>query len=303
MIIPSETSKTETIPSESDISPSEYDPAESVAPVEKGQGPPSYDDTFRAPMPGPARDDATGPRVNHIYIKEANHSVKGEWTIDPTIRVPPSLLASLDKGEERVNLRLHSQNGSVQGRVRLISDQPTKSFLHASSQNGSVALKILSRYNQRFRLRLHSQNGSVTARIPSDFEGPVTFRLRNGSLKFSEAVQRRVAHHSQTEKSGKAFIGDWSTSGYADIGDDLEAWSGDELILSSENGSVKIEYAEESPEFARGASDGRSGEGPLKSLWRKIVGDPVPPPSESASASMSSPVMYPAPPVVADRKN
>ncbi|KAG8864068.1 hypothetical protein FRB96_006941 [Tulasnella sp. 330] len=273
MIVPSETSKTGTAPSGSQISASKYNASETGAPVEVGQSPPSYDDAniIRAPIPGPmANGVGTRSRVNHIYIKELNRSVKEEWTIDPTIRVPSSLLAPLEKGEERANLRVHAQNGSVQVKVKLISNQPTKSFLYASSMNGSVVLKILSQVNQRFKLKLQAQNGGVTAQIPSDFEGPLTFQIKNGSLKFSEAVLRRVAHQSQSETAGKAFIGDWSTSGYAGLGDEVEAWGGDEIILSAENGVIKIEYADESPE---GALAG----GVLKYFWRRLMGDPEPP--------------------------
>lgn len=152
---------------------------------------------------------------------------------------------------------------------------------------------------------MHAHNGSVTAWIPSDFEGPVTFSTKNGTLKFSDPVQRRVAHYSRSEKTGKAFIGDWST-GYADIGDDVEAWSGDELILSSENGSIKIEYAEESPET--GASDAGSGEGALKYFIRRFMGGPAPNPGprEPASTTMSSISMSATgsrPPVTADWKS
>ncbi|KAG8864069.1 hypothetical protein FRB96_006942 [Tulasnella sp. 330] len=302
MIVLSDTLKTST---RSNIPSSEYDAAEPGTPVGDGQNPPSYDLSILGMTPGPARaDTATGPRVNYIYIKRANHDIKGEWTIDPTVRVPPSLLSPLDEGEERANLRLHSQHHSVRGKVRLISDQPTKSFLHASSPNGSVTMKILSRQNQRFKLELHSPNGNVTAQIPPDFEGPVTFRALNGSLKFSELVKRRVAYHSQSEGVGKAFIGDLSTSGYADIDDDVEAWSGDELILSAENGRIKIEYAEESPELASGAGASERS----WNFWKKFMRGSAAPPAPIESLSMltsstSLPTGGPRPAVLMRRKN
>ncbi|KAG8864113.1 hypothetical protein FRB96_006987 [Tulasnella sp. 330] len=282
MLVPSKVSKTETSRSESDILLSDYDTAESGPLVQNTH---SYDhvhsNTSRTPnIASPARDDViTAPRVNHIYIKEQNgyHNAKVGWTIDPTIRVPPSLLASLEEGEARANLRLHTQVGSVTAKVRLISDQPTKSFLYASSEHGSVTVKI----NQHFKLKMDSQNGTITAQIPSDFEGPVTFEMTNGSLKFSELVQRRVAHYSFSEKTGKAFIGDWTTSGYADLGDDVEAWGGDELILSLENGNIRIEYAQESPEMA-------PGEGALTYFWRRLMEGLAPPPALTGPALTTS---------------
>ncbi|KAG8982913.1 hypothetical protein FRB93_007734 [Tulasnella sp. JGI-2019a] len=273
MIVPSQYSSTTdsgSITSESDISPSEFDSSKSYPTPEKGQGPPSYDDATdgRRSVPAPSPSVDTRPRVNYICIKERNSSVRGEWSIDPRIKVPASLLAELDKGEERVNLRLHSQNGSVSGVVRLVSDQPTKSFLHASSQNGSVTMKVLPRGNNSFKLQMGSQNGRLLVQIPSDFEGPVTFTFGHGSFTFSEAVERRLAHYNRADRRGKAFIGSWETSGYADIGDDEEAWNGDELELSAQNGSVRVEFAEE-PTVVR--VDSESGGGPF-SFMRRFMG-------------------------------
>ncbi|KAG8982915.1 hypothetical protein FRB94_007699 [Tulasnella sp. JGI-2019a] len=224
-----------------------------------GQGLPSYNVATHsdASVPGsPIQEPqvTTFPslRVNHICIKEQTNSVKGEWTIDPNVRVPASLMAGMQEGEERVNLALHSKNGSVAGKIRLISDLPSKSFIYASSQNGSVTMKFPVRHNQRFYLKAHSQNGSVTARIPPDFQGPVTFMTKNGSLKFSDRVEKRLAHLTRSDNAGKAFIGSWEASGNADIGaGGGEDWAGDELVLSSEGGSIRIEYADEPSEFSK----------------------------------------------------
>ncbi|KAG8982911.1 hypothetical protein FRB94_007703 [Tulasnella sp. JGI-2019a] len=266
MIFPPD-SKNATTVSGSDLATSEYDHSESSAVPEKGQGPPSYNDAT-----GSANDAfVTGPRVNYIYVHERDGHIKGEWTIDPTVTVPPSLLAELKEGEERANLRLHSQDGHVAGRVRLVSDKPTKSFLFASSKDGHVKMSILSRQNQRFKLKMHAQDGSVTAQIPSDFEGPISFMLKDGSLKLSAGVERRLAHFSRSGKNGKGFIGSLETSGYADIGDNTEAWAGDELILSSRDGNIRIEYIDEVPETVEGGSS----KGGFKGFVRKVVEIPA----------------------------
>ncbi|KAG8982914.1 hypothetical protein FRB93_007735 [Tulasnella sp. JGI-2019a] len=249
-----------SITSESDVTLSEFSSPKSHASTEKEQSPPSYDDATgpRCPVPAPSPSVDTRPRVNYICINGQNNSVKGEWNMDPRINVPTSQL----KGEERVNLRLLSQNGSVSGVVRLVSDQPTKSFLHASTQNGSATMTVLSRGNNSFQLKMDTHNGCLLAQIPSDFEGPVTFTLGNGSLTFSKAVERRLASYNPTDKRGKAFIGSRETSGYANTGD---AWNGDELELSAHNGSVQVEFAEE-PSVV--GADSRPSGGPFDFMKR-----------------------------------
>ncbi|KAG9028480.1 hypothetical protein FRB95_006422 [Tulasnella sp. JGI-2019a] len=270
---------------------SKTETALSDGPSESGatnEAPPSYGDaTGRRgmPTPVPCREvEASRPRVNNIYIKEKNSGVKGEWIIDPDITVPLSLLPEVEEGEERVNLRLHSNNGSVAGKVRLIGDQPTKSYLHASAHNGSVQMKILSRQNQKFNLKAHSHNGNVTVSIPIDFEGPVTCTTKNGSVKFSQAIQQRLTQLGRSDKTRKAFIGSLPTSeqNTTDAKDknDLEAWSGDELILSSANGNLRIDYTQE-------GSD-ETGSGGLKDFLRRFMGGSSPAPSDLTSSSASS---------------
>jgi len=218
--------------------------------------PPSYSAYPAASGSAGSADESI--RANHIYIHEGNDSVRGSWTIDPNVQVPPAFLPELPPGQERNNLDLGSRNGVVEGKIRLISDQPTKSFLNATSSNGAVSIKILSRSKQRFYLNAESNNGSVTVHIPSDFEGPVTFTNGNGSTRFSEAVKGRLAHFNTANMVGRAFIGSVATSGFADVkGDSKTEWHGDELVLRSNNGKIRVAYVEEEPEEVAGEGSGR----------------------------------------------
>ena len=81
-------------------------------------------------------------------------------------------------------------------------------------------------------------NGSVKVAIPSDFQGPVTFRKGHGGIKFSDAIQKRM-----TQFGTMWFIGDFESSGYGE--GNVDEWAGDELILETMNGSTKVEFQEE----------------------------------------------------------
>lgn len=110
----------------------------------------------------------------------------------------------------------------------------------------------LSRQNQRFHLKAESSHGSVTVYIPLDFEGPLTYNTGDhGSIKFSEAIQQRLAHFGGPGGVHKAFIGSLEASGFADVDDDSE-WTGDELYLSTTYGSIKVYYTSEGQEPGSG---------------------------------------------------
>ncbi|KAG8864072.1 hypothetical protein FRB96_006945 [Tulasnella sp. 330] len=270
---------TEFTASESNPTETKYDPPEAGPSTPVAQAPPAYDDAAYCddandytPPPNPS----STARVNHICIKEQSENIKGEWTIDPNVRVPSSLVSRIQPGEAGQNLVLESKNGSVAGKVRLISDKPSKSIIHASSHSGSVTMKFPQRFNQRFYLKAHSQNGNVTARIPPDFQGPVTFMTKNGSLRFSDRVQQSLVHLSRSDKAGKAFIGTQGSLGFANVGEaGGESWHGDELVLSSENGTIRVEYVDEPTEFQKIRED-FTGDGPIRGVvkyaFRKISG-------------------------------
>ncbi|KAG8864070.1 hypothetical protein FRB96_006943 [Tulasnella sp. 330] len=275
----SEKATTKVTPSESNNMDIEYvppgispdDPPEAGPSTQAAQAPPSYDGSNYPPPP----NISATRRVNHICIKEQREDIKGEWTIDPNIRVPSSLVDQIQQAEAGANLVLESKNGSVAGKVRLISDKPSKSIIHASSDAGSVVMKFPQRLNQRFYLKAHSRNGSVTARIPPDFEGPVTFNTKNGSLKFSGRIQKSLIHFNRSEKAGKAFIGSRGALGNDDPEEDgEEAWDGDELVLSSERGNIRLEYADEPSEFKK-VKDDFKDTGPISGVvnytMRKIL--------------------------------
>lgn len=87
-------------------------------------------------------------------------------------------------------------------------------------------------------------------RIPRDFSGPVTFTSSaTGQTVFSSEVHQVFTPFSRVDNVGKGFIGDFASSGYGNqTGDDDRTeprWDGDELILQSDYGKIKIFYADE----------------------------------------------------------
>jgi hypothetical protein len=62
----------------------------------------------------------------------------------------------------------------------------------------------------------------------------------NGSLSFSEAVSADLTFFRGFSKTRRGFVGDFS--GWTE-GED--GWKGDEAILETKNGSVKVYYDDE----------------------------------------------------------
>jgi len=92
--------------------------------------------------------------TNHLYLFSEHSSVKGEYVIDPSMKIPPSLLPPLSPEEseaDRKHLRIHSTNGSVNAEIWLLS-QDAKPFDSKTPTKRTV-------------LDLGSEHGSVTARV------------------------------------------------------------------------------------------------------------------------------------------
>ncbi|KAG9050161.1 hypothetical protein FS837_007460 [Tulasnella sp. UAMH 9824] len=210
------------------------------------------DSGFTNPPPynsaGPSSPPPTSPpsaRVNHLYIYRHNDSVRGSYTVDVDLVIPPQLLPNPVPGEALHNLKLASNNGGVTGDVVLVGRGDKRASLVAESKNGGVKFKVLSRRSCPFRLVAQSSNGAVTVYIPRDFIGPITSTTDNGGLDLSDAIKQTYYAFSEDGKATKGFIGDWTSSGYGDILQSGGEWVGDELVVGSKNGRVKVYYIDE----------------------------------------------------------
>lgn len=165
--------------------------------------------------------------------------------MDVDLVVPPQLLLNVVPGETTDNLKLSSNNGAVAADVVLVGRGDKRASLVAESKNGSITFKLLSRRNCPFRLTAQSGNGRVSVYLPRDFIGTLTSSTNNGRLDLSEGIKRNYNVFSDDQRAAKGFIGDWSSSGYGDAVQMGAAWTGDELVVGSRNGAVKVSYVDE----------------------------------------------------------
>ncbi|KAF8590729.1 hypothetical protein K439DRAFT_1627469 [Ramaria rubella] len=183
------------------------------------------------------------PPTNFLTIFRPNQSVKGSYTIDPSLPVPPGTTPSNGSDGKQLNARLASQNGAVDVTIELrrSGDSKGPARLEASSHNGSVTVAVHDARLNRFRLHAASQNGSVTVRLPPTFEGSISTNLEWGKLVFSTAIQARLTTFSENGSEGRFFVGDYAGSGY----ENEETWLGDHLRAQTRNGRVRISFLDE----------------------------------------------------------
>ncbi|KAG8876550.1 hypothetical protein FRB97_004103, partial [Tulasnella sp. 331] len=184
--------------------------------------------------------------VNCLYIREKREPIRGAWTIDPAIRIPPGLLAGVKSKKRMDNLNLYSWE-QIQALLTLASGTPTKSHLVVESHQGMVQVDIVSRLNQRFHLTASSKHGPATIYLPRDFEGPITFKYSTVQPYFSEQLLARMTLFGRDNKQGTAFVGDWSQfgDGKRDKNGKYEHWNGDELVVSTRRYGARICYSDE----------------------------------------------------------
>ena len=130
-------------------------PTYSLGPSLPGD-PPGASTDARAQQPGHLTQ-TTLPRVkpcNYLSLTRTVNSVKGVFVVDPTLRIPSSLLPALEDGEtedDRKNLRLVSSHGSVDVNIFLLAGE------RGESETGTA----------RTRMLVGSYNGSIVARLVS----------------------------------------------------------------------------------------------------------------------------------------
>ncbi|KAJ7488113.1 hypothetical protein FB451DRAFT_1391064 [Mycena latifolia] len=192
---------------------------------------------------GPQAPDDVKP-TNFLSLSRGNGSIKGTYVIDPRVKIPPSLLPPLAPDETeaaRRNLFMHTSSGSVDVDLFVVGDGEVKGKkvnMFIKSSNGSLTARIHAPIPARppIHLTAHSANGSITLHLTRSFRGPVTARARNGSVKFSGALEAEVTTFGEAERTRRCFVGDFSDWAEG------EAWGGDEVIVESGNGSVKIQF-------------------------------------------------------------
>ena len=104
----------------------------------------------------PALAPPTQP-INFFSIVHGIGAIKGNYTIDPSLSIPTSLLPPLAEGqteEDRENLRLETRNGSIDVHVFLVNDKAVDTkggetkptTINICSNLGAVFAKIVSAF-------------------------------------------------------------------------------------------------------------------------------------------------------------
>lgn len=187
--------------------------------------------------------------TNHLHLFNEYSSIKGEYVIDPGMNIPNSLLPPLCPEESeanRKNLSLHSKNGSVSAEIWLLGDRefeskkPTKrTTLDIGSEHGSVTARVHTIHGVApFLLTVSARNGTVNVTLPRSFNGLLLLTTRHGSVSLTDTLSENCTHLSQVDLTRRYFVGDFSTV------DDSE-WTGDEVRVDAEHGSIRIKYFEE----------------------------------------------------------
>ncbi|KAJ8509467.1 hypothetical protein ONZ45_g8363 [Pleurotus djamor] len=197
--------------------------------------------------------DAGNP-TNHLYVRTGNQSINSAYRIDPTLRIPQSLLSDVAASvaaNARNSMQAETQNGSICINVGLElpnngSTQRLKASLYLRTDNGSVQARIApTTPRPPFRLSAVSSNGSVSVYIPRSFHGPVSLESGNGTIRLSREVKRDLIVLSEEGGRQKGFIGDlgdYSYDGHTEHGVGMNL---DELSLRSGNGMISVYFAQE----------------------------------------------------------
>lgn len=230
--------------------------------------PPSY--TSRPQEPLLSTTSSLPKPSNFISISKLNGSVKGTWVIDPTLVVPTSFLPALAENETRKNFSVSSKNGMIdvdltimQANDNIAAESKKSAVIYLSSHNGMLTAKLhrpprsLSFPRPSIFITISAYNGHINLRLPRSFLGPLTITTSHGSVRFSPDVVAAVTTFSDM-RTKKCFVGDYSTWR------DGETWTGDEAVIESKNGSVRIQFDDEVvPEGSKS---------PLFTMWSKLFG-------------------------------
>lgn len=258
----SETTETQLPPSSEGLPPAytppsyaETTPAESSAGDSVGL-PPSFSD-------GPSTSTASSiprpplvPPSNFLTIERGNNSIKGTYSIDPTLSAPPGVVRPVGNDNRDLHLLLKTTNSSIKSVVDVVKSVDAKgpARLQAQTTNGSITLTIHDPQQNRFNLRAITTNSSINIYIPRKFTGPVTTRTTHGSVTFAPSVQEQLRTFSEVASEAKYFIGDYVSTGY----ENEETWLMDQLFVQTTNSSIRIYYADDESDQA---SDDPKGKG------------------------------------------
>jgi hypothetical protein len=155
---------------------------------------------------------------------------------------------------KRVTVYIKAKDGRVRARLvcffhGLVSHSPV--LTPSATQHDPPPSFPLPRPS--ISLIMHAHDGSVSLSLPRSFIGPLNITTRDGSVHFSPDTAVAITTFTQSAKTRKYFVGDYSSWR------DGNAWLGDEAVLDVDDGSVRIQFDDEVLESPKG-------------FWAKLFG-------------------------------
>ncbi|KAJ7579173.1 hypothetical protein C8J56DRAFT_338423 [Mycena floridula] len=186
---------------------------------------------------------------NYVSVSRHFGSIKSSFTIDPSLRIPASLLPDLFPGEStHRNLHIETRHGPIRADISLLPS-PQRAVIWLKSWNGRVEASLnrqLGMPSPSFYLNASTLQGRIIIQIPRSFCGPIIARSSYGPIKCSPALKLARTTFSDTSGLKKYFIGDLSRF------NETPDWGGDEIVAETGNGSILLLYNDEALEPSSG---------------------------------------------------
>jgi len=246
--------------------------------------------------------------TNYLYRSSEGGMLAGSFAIDPSMRIPASLLPPLPPGREeseRRNLRLVSRYGGVNADVLLLahgqestSGQSSESIMAPEQGSGGRArLEIVSEcgdvnvnmnaepYAGLYFLKILASDGITSVTLPRTFRGLVRLGTANGSASLGEALMGECTPLSDAASYHRWFVGGLSADSGTLLGGDVNVvgdedgkvgkmrtareWQGNEVAVFVRNGRIIVRYANEAaPILSRRPNAAAKKH---KGLWARIL--------------------------------
>jgi len=192
----------------------------------------------------------THARSNYLELSEAHRHIKGNWFIDSSLVIPPSILQHQqwdEKDGPRPNLNLHNRNGSIKGKIILCGPSEDSVTLKVACRHGATNLKVDNRTNQKMQMDVSSRHGSITLYLPSTFTGHIESTTCHGKMTFSDTVSQNLTRFSARGGKHLSFL---SPSPIPSGPEGSTAFDNapHNLVIETVHGSMKIYYLEEFPD-------------------------------------------------------
>ena len=111
------------------------------------------------PSSAPPSDSATFKTkpTNFLFLSNEHDTIRGEFVIDPCMRIPSSMLPPLGENEtedDRKNLCLSSRNSSVNAEMWLLgpgvpTSKPRRTTVVLTSGHGSIRAQLVHPFSSR----------------------------------------------------------------------------------------------------------------------------------------------------------